>query len=398
MRRLTLLGSTGSIGVSTLDVVRRLRDQWQVHALVAGRSVSSLASQIAEFRPALAVVADEAAREELIHELRQRHLAPAEWPELGYGPHAIVKAATAAEVDFVVSAIVGVTGLEATYRAIEAKKNIGLANKEVLVACGELVMAAARRNGVELLPIDSEHNGVHQCLRGNQRCEAVRVMLTASGGPFRTLPLDQFESITPAQALKHPTWKMGPRITIDSATMMNKGFEVIEAAWLFHFAADEIDVLVHPQSTVHAMVEYRDGSLMAQACATDMRMPIQYALTWPERLAAPVPRLDWTAQRSWEFLPPDLTRFPLLRVAYQALRAGGSAGCVLNAADEVAVEAFLKEQISFPGIARIVQETMQQVGNAAAASVDAMLEMDRKARETAERLVKAAPVSVATKN
>jgi len=307
---------------------------------------------------------------------------------LSWGAQARVNAAIDSEVDFVMSAIVGVAGLEATYEAIRRGKRVGLANKEVLVASGQLVMEAARESGTELIPVDSEHNGAHQCLRAGKRSEVARLILTASGGPFRETPADKLAGVTPADALNHPTWKMGRRITIDSATLMNKGFEVIEACWLFGFSADEVDVVVHPQSSVHAMVEYIDGSVIAQISATDMRMPIQYALTYPARNPAPVPRIDWTAARSWTFSPPDRKRFPALRLAYEALRAGGSAACTLNAADEIAVEAFLAGQISFPSIAEVAEETLGRVAVRQAASVQEILEIDEQSRSTARKIVR----------
>ena len=277
----------------------------------------------------------------------------------------------------VISAIVGVAGLEATYEAIRLGKRVGLANKEVLVSGGRLVMDAVKAAGSELLPIDSEHNGVHQCLRAGNRDQVSKLILTASGGPFRNTPKHEFESVTPAQALNHPTWRMGQRITIDSATLMNKGFEVIEACWLFDFRPAQVDVVIHPQSTVHAMIEYSDGSVLAQISATDMRMPIQYALTWPERWQAPVPKINWSEARHWDFEPPDLDRFPLLKLAYQCQEAGGSATCTLNAADEVAVEAFLKGEIGFPGIAAVVEETLSRTANRQPRTVGEILRLTR---------------------
>jgi 1-deoxy-D-xylulose-5-phosphate reductoisomerase len=387
LTRLTILGSTGSIGVSTLDVIGRHPDDYRVYALVAGANVDLLARQIVQFRPKVAVLATEEALRHLISRLGELALPKSDWPELAFGAKARVDCAVAGEVDFVMSAIVGVAGLEATYEAIRCGKRVGLANKEVLVASGQLVVEAARKRGTEMIPVDSEHNGAHQCLRAGNRNEVARLILTASGGPFRETPKDQMASVTPAQALKHPTWKMGQRITIDSATMMNKGFEVIEACWLFDFSADEVDIVVHPQSTVHAMVEYLDGSVIAQVSATDMRMPIQYALTYPARASAPVPRLDWTQSRAWTFDAPDFDRFPALRLAYDALRAGGSAGCTLNAADEVAVEAFLAEEISFPAIAEVVEETLERIPNRRAASVSEVLEIDRESRIAARQIV-----------
>ena len=387
LKTLTILGSTGSIGVSTLDVVGRHPEQYRVHALVAGHNVDLLAQQILRFRPKVAATATDADRESLITRLKDSALAPQDWPELRWGPEARVEVATERDVDFVMSAIVGVAGLEATYQAITHGKRVGLANKEVLVASGKLVIDAARKSGTELIPVDSEHNGAHQCLRAGQQSEVARLILTASGGPFRETPLEKLARVTPAEALKHPTWKMGQRITIDSATLMNKGFEVIEACWLFDFSADEVDVVIHPQSTVHAMVEYCDGSVIAQISATDMRMPIQYALTYPARDSAPVPRLDWTEARSWSFSAPDFEKFPALRLAYQALRQGGSATCTLNAADEIAVEAFLAGKIAFPAIPAVVEETLERVPVREAASVEEVLEIDELSRCLARQIV-----------
>ncbi len=385
MRAVTILGSTGSIGQSTLDVIRRRQDRFSVHALVAGRNLDRLAEQIVEFRPAVAVIETESDLTHLRDRIAALGLERARWPDFGFGAAARVEVATAVEVDFVLSAIVGVAGLEATYEAVRARKQIGLANKETLVAGGALVMKAARENGVELIPVDSEHNGAHQCLRAGRRGEVTRLILTASGGPFRNTPKQALQSVTPEQALNHPTWKMGPRITIDSATMMNKGFEVIEACWLFDMTPAEVDVVVHPQSSVHAMVEYNDGSVVAQLSTTDMRMPIQYALTYPERLDAPVPRMNWAEARTLEFFPPDFGKFPLLRLAYDSQRSGGAATCTLNAADEVAVEAFLKEEISYPGIAEVVEETLAKMPGPAPQSVGELLDIDRRSRETARQ-------------
>lgn len=387
LKTLTILGSTGSIGVSTLDVVGRHPEQYRVHALVAGHNVDLLVQQILRFRPKVVATATDADRESLIIRLKDSSLPPQDWPELRWGPEARVQVATEWDVDFVMSAIVGVAGLEATYQAITHGKRVGLANKEVLVASGKLVIEAARKSGTELIPVDSEHNGAHQCLRAGKRSEVARLILTASGGPFRETPLEKLARVTPAEALNHPTWKMGQRITIDSATLMNKGFEVIEACWLFDFSADEVDVVIHPQSTVHAMVEYCDGSVIAQISATDMRMPIQYALTYPARESAPVPRLDWTEARSWNFSAPDFEKFPALRLAYQALRQGGSATCTLNAADEIAVEAFLAGQIAFPAIPAVVEETLERVPAREAASVGEVLEIDEMSRSVARQIV-----------
>ncbi len=385
MTQICLLGSTGSIGTSTLDVVRRRRDEFSVHSLVAGQNVEALAAQIAEFHPKLAVVADAAAADRLRDALSGLPLQA--WPEIAWGAKARVAAATAPEAGFVMSAIVGVAGLEATYEAVRLGKRMGLANKEVLVASGRLVIEAARASKTELIPVDSEHNGAHQCFRAGLRSEVTRLILTASGGPFRKTPKESLASVTPEQALNHPTWKMGQRITIDSATLMNKGFEVIEACWLFGLPPSEVDVVVHPQSTVHAMVEYNDGSVIAQVSATDMRMPIQYALTYPRRESAPVPRLNWTEARHWEFYPPEPDKFPLLRLAYEAQAAGGSATCTLNAADEIAVDAFLKGRISFPGIADLVEQTLNAVPSREPASVAEVLAIDEQSRAAAREII-----------
>jgi 1-deoxy-D-xylulose-5-phosphate reductoisomerase len=383
---LTLLGSTGSIGTSTLDVVRQWPGRFAIHALVAGRNMPVLADQIAEFKPKIAVVADEMALGELRKLLKDRSI-PA--PDLAYGPEGRLAAATSPEAGFVMSAIVGVEGLEATYAAVRLGKRVGLANKEVLVAAGKLVIAASKASDAELIPVDSEHNGAHQCLRGGLRKEASKLILTASGGPFRLTPPEGLRFVTPAEALRHPTWRMGQRITIDSATLMNKGFEVIEACWLFDFPPKDVEVVVHPQSKVHALVEYVDGSVIAQISATDMRMPIQYALTYPERANAPVARLDWSEPAAWTFDPPDFSKFPLLKLAYEAQEAGGSATAVLNAADEIAVEAFLGDRIPFLGIGETVAETLAKIPPRSLASVGEVLETDREARRVAASVIQA---------
>ena len=375
--------------MSTLDVVQRSPSKYQVFALAAGRNVELLARQIVAFHPKVAVVEDESVLPNLISALNSTGLARSRWPELLAGPQALVACSTASEVDFVMSAIVGVAGLEATYAAILQGKRVGLANKEVLVASGRLVMEAAKASGTELIPVDSEHNGAHQCLRAGLRNEVTKLILTASGGPFRETPAADLDSVTPAQALRHPTWKMGQRISIDSATMMNKGFEVIEACWLFGLSPDEIEVVIHPQSSIHAMVEYTDGSVIAQASATDMRMPIQYALTYPEREAAPVPKLDWSQPRTWNFSPPDFGKFPALSLAYQAQRTGGAATCTLNAADEIAVAAFLEGRISFPSIAAVVEETLARMPHREPTSVAEVLEVDRESRTVAGQVIAA---------
>ncbi len=378
MKKVTLLGSTGSIGTNTLDVVRRNQHRFEIYALAAGRNFELLAKQILEFHPAVVVVSEP---DRLATLLRDRGIPI---PELSTD---LVAISTAPQVDIVMSSIVGVAGLPATYAAIRAGKRIGLANKEVLVSAGELVMRAVRESGAEMIPVDSEHNGAHQCLRAGLRTEATKLILTASGGPLRNTPKSELVNVTPEQALRHPTWKMGNRITIDSATLMNKGFEVIEACWLFDFAPRDVEVVVHPQSTVHAMVEYNDGSVIAQVSATDMRMPIQYAMTWPERSDAPVPKIDWSQTRAWDFCAPDLDRFPALRLAYESIETSGSATCTLNAADEIAVEAFLAGRIAFTGIAELVEDTLNAVPSRRGASIDDILTIDLESRAAARRLL-----------
>lgn len=387
MQAITILGSTGSIGTNALDVVSRLGSEYRVYALAAGKNVDLLARQVLEFRPEAAVVPTEFQISQLSERLKAIGLPRNEWPELLCGPDALVQISIGGPVDVLLSAIVGVAGMDATYRAAKLGKRIALANKETLVAGGPLVMDAVRRSGAELIPVDSEHNGAHQCLRAGERREAAKLILTASGGPFRNTLAADLAFVTPEQALRHPTWKMGNRITIDSATLMNKGFEVIEACWLFDFAPHDVEVVVHPQSSVHAMVEFTDGSVLAQISATDMRMPIQYALTYPRRDAAPVPKIDWSAARHWDFGPPDLERFPALRLAYEAMETGGTAGCTLNAADEIAVEAFLSEQIRFPEIATVVEETLQRVPVRQPQAIEDILAVDQESRAAARGIV-----------
>jgi 1-deoxy-D-xylulose-5-phosphate reductoisomerase len=387
MKTLTLLGSTGSIGASTLDVIRRYRDFYKVYALAAGRNIKRLALQISEFQPRVVIVATGEDVKRLSDRLAEIGHPRDHWPELLWGNTGLIQAATANEVDTVISAIVGVAGLEATFEAVRLGKRVGLANKEVLVAGGKLVMDAVAQSGAELLPIDSEHNGAHQCLRAGTQQQVSKLILTASGGPFRNTPREQMESVTPQQALNHPTWRMGDRITIDSATLMNKGFEVVEACWLFGLSPADVEVVIHPQSTIHAFIEFRDGSVLAQISTADMRMPIQYALTYPDRWETPVPRLNWADARMWEFHPPDPVRFPLLKLAYQSQAAGGSAGCTLNAADEVAVGAFLEGQIGFLAISDIVDETLARVPVRWPRSIAEVLEIDKESRAVASELV-----------
>jgi len=387
VKKLAILGSTGSIGTSTLSICESFPDRYQPIALAAGQNLDTAFEQCVRWRPCIISIATE----ELAAQLQSRlKSADIRGIEVVYGTAGTIRVATLPEVDFVVSAIVGVAGLDATYAAIKAGKTIGLANKECLVAAGELIMAAAKEHNVALLPIDSEHNAVHQCMRGGAAREVRQIWLTASGGPFRSTPLAEFETITPAQALKHPTWVMGQRITIDSATMMNKGFEVIEACRLFSLPPAQVRVTIHPQSTVHSMVEYIDGSILAQISVTDMRLPILYALAYPERVdATPAPGLqfDLTALSQLDFSAPDLERFPCLRLAYEAAATGGEACIALNAADEIAVAAFLEGQIPFLGIPRTIEQVLQQTSGRAPSSIQEVLEADLVARARARDVI-----------
>ena len=387
MKKLAILGSTGSIGTSTLSICESFPDRYQPIALAAGQNVDVAFAQCARWRPQIISIATE----ELASKLEQRLEAEGiTGVEVVYGTAGTVRVATLPEVDFVVSAIVGVAGLEATYAAVKAGKTIGLANKECLVAAGELVMAAAKQHNVAMLPIDSEHNAVHQCMRGGTTAEVRQIWLTASGGPFRNTPFADFEHITPTQALKHPTWVMGQRITIDSATMMNKGFEVIEACRLFSLPPSEVRVTIHPQSTVHSLVEYIDGSILAQISVTDMRLPILYALAYPERVdATPAPGLkfDLATLSQLDFSAPDLARFPCLRLAYEAAAVGGNACIALNAADEIAVAAFLEGRIPFLGIPRTIEQVLMETPVGHPASINEVLNADLAARASARNII-----------
>jgi 1-deoxy-D-xylulose-5-phosphate reductoisomerase len=381
MRRIAILGSTGSIGRSTLSVVESYPERFQIVALAAGGKLEAAFEQARRWRPRVISMAAEEDADVLRSRLKKEGLGEI---EVVHGPAGTVRVATHAEVDFVVSAIVGVAGLEATYEAVKAGKVLGLANKECLVAAGELITAEARKQGTPLLPIDSEHNAVHQCLRGGRMEEVDRIWLTASGGPFLSTPRADFASITVEQALNHPTWKMGRRITIDSATLMNKGFEVIEACRLFHIPPKKVEVIVHPQSTIHSMVEFVDGSILAQVSVTDMRLPILYALTFPERVPSDM-RFPVSDLRHLDFCPPDLKKFPCLRLAYEAVEAGGAKTVALNAADEVAVAAFLEGRIRFDQIPGIIEDVLAATNSGRLESIRAVLEADTEARRCAQR-------------
>jgi 1-deoxy-D-xylulose-5-phosphate reductoisomerase len=383
MKRIAILGSTGSIGQSTLSVVEGYPDRFQVATLAAGNNTDAVIEQTVRWKPRVVSVAKEADAQTLRTKLRNAGLDEI---EVVHGAAGTVRVATHPEVDFVVSAIVGVSGLEATYEAVKAGKSVGLANKECLVVAGELITAEARRQGKPLLPIDSEHNAVHQCLRGGRMEEVERIWLTASGGPFLKTPKSAFASITVQQALNHPTWKMGRRITIDSATLMNKGFEVIEACRLFRLPPRQVQVIVHPQSTIHSMVEFVDGSILAQFSVTDMRLPILYALTYPDRVPSEL-RFPVMDLRHLDFCPPDMSKFPCLGLAYEAAEAGGAKTIALNAADEVAVAAFLAEQIGFEDIPRIIADVMAATPAGQLESIKKVLQLDGEARCWAGEMV-----------
>lgn len=392
MKRIAILGSTGSIGCSTLKIVEAYPERFSVVSMAVGSNIGLAVEQALRWRPRLVSVASDSDAEVVVSRLKT---AGASDIEVVSGSAGTVAVATHPEVDFVVSAIVGVAGLEATYEAAKLGKAIGLANKECMVAAGELITSEVRKHGNPILPIDSEHNAIHQCLRAGRFNEVSRVWLTASGGPFLNKPKTEFDSITVAQALNHPTWKMGRRITIDSATLMNKGFEVIEACRLFDMPADRVKVIVHPQSTVHSMVEYVDGSFLAQVSVTDMRLPILYALTHPERIESDL-KFDPYTLRQLDFCPPDMEKFPCLRLAYEAVAEGGAKTVALNAADEVAVAAFLEEKIPFQGIPSTIEQVLKETPAKHAESIKEVLAQDAEAREIAHQIVRMKSQSLAT--
>jgi 1-deoxy-D-xylulose-5-phosphate reductoisomerase len=377
MKSIALLGSTGSIGVSTLDLVRQFPERFKVHGMVAGRNLTLLAAQIKEFRPTCVAIQNEEDRGVL------RDLIGSQRVEILFGQGGAVQVATESEADVVLAAIVGGAGLVPTLAAVEAGKEIALANKEALVMAGAIFVNAAREKGTRLLPVDSEHSAIFQCLQGNPREDVDKIILTASGGPFLRIPLDSLERVTVEQALKHPNWKMGKKITIDSATMMNKGLEVVEAHWEFDIAPELIEVVIHPQSVVHSMVRYQDGSVIAQLGVPDMRIPIAYALAYPHRLKGDWKPLELAQQGELNFLPVEPKRFPALALAYEALEHGGTMPAVLNAANEIAVAAFLERKIGFREIHRIIDKTMRCHSPRHATAVEEVLEVDRWAREKA---------------
>ena len=388
MKRIAILGSTGSIGTSALSVVDAHADRLTVVGLAAGENADLLAEQIARYRPKTVSMQSGAA----IDRLRQTGAAATTIG--GSGRDGLIAVATAPDVDVVLCASSGTEALEAVLAAIEGKKTIALANKEVLVMAGAIVMDAARRHGVAILPVDSEHNAIHQCLHGRDHREIKRLILTASGGPFRGRSSSELAGVTAEEALQHPTWRMGRKITVDSATLMNKGLEVIEAHWLFGVRADRIDVVVHPQSVVHSMVEFVDGSVLAQLGVTDMRLPIQYAFSYPERWSAPLPSLDLVRAGRLDFQVPDAEAFPCLRLAYRALEDERSLPVVLNAANEVAVARFLEGRLGFPAIAHVIEQTMAAHRPAEVTTLSSVREVDSWARDHAREAARAVELKV----
>lgn len=382
MKRLSLLGATGSIGVNVLNIVRQFPDRYGVEGLAAGQNIELLSRQVEEFEPGVVSVIDEE------HADKLAALLPDSWKgEVVYGTAGNIKVAACPDAAMTISAVVGAAGLLPTLAAVEAGKNIGLANKETLVVAGRLVMHKVKQHGVTLLPIDSEHSAVFQALEAGRKIDVEKIILTASGGPFLHRTKEELQNVTREQALNHPNWSMGPKISIDSATLMNKGLEVIEARWLFDMAPQSIEVVVHPQSIIHSLVEYQDGSVVAQLGIPDMKIPIAYALSYPERLPLDLPSLNLAKCGNLEFLHPDYDRFPALRLAFEALERGGVSSAVMNAANEVAVDAFLKKCIPFPKISAVVEETMAQVQGGSDKVLNDLLEADKNARLTACELI-----------
>ena len=383
MKHICILGSTGSIGTSTLSIIERYPERFAVASLAAGSNLDLAFAQCQRWRPLVVSVANQQLADDLAARLKAAGITAT---EVVYGSAGTVRAATLSQVDFVVSAIVGLAGLEATYAAVAAGKPVGLANKEAMVAAGEILTRLARQGKVPLLPIDSEHNAIHQCLRGGEPREVRRIWLTASGGPFRQLPMDQFQFVTVEQALRHPTWVMGRRVTIDSATLLNKGLEIIEACRLFDLPPSAVRVTVHPQSAVHSLVEFVDGSILAQISVTDMRLPILYAMSFPERVPSEL-TFDMASLGQLSFEPPDFGKFPCLRLAYQAAETGGAACIALNAADEVAVGAFLEGTIPFTSIPRTIETVLEVTPSRHPETIQEVLQLDQEARRVAHDVV-----------
>ena len=382
-KQICILGSTGSIGTQALDVIRQHPDLYEAYALTANDSVEKLAEQAREFNPAAVVIANEARYEELKAKLADTDV------KVYAGHKALCEIVEAGPVDMVLAALVGFAGLEPTIRAIKARKKICLANKETLVVAGELILDLVSKYHVDLLPVDSEHSAIFQCLVGEEMNEVDKILLTCSGGPFRNFTHEQLLTVTAADALRHPTWKMGAKITIDSASLMNKGFEVMEAKWLFGVPAEKIEVLVHPQSVVHSGVQFKDGAVKAQLGVPDMRLPIQYAISFPKRLPLNGDRLDLFSTRKLEFFKPDVQKFPCLRLAYEAISEGGNMPCILNAANEVANAAFRRGECSFLGMAEVIERTMRQASFDKTPNLDTYFQTDAEARQIAASLLKA---------
>lgn len=382
-KQICILGSTGSIGTQALDVIRQHPDLYEAYALTANDSVEKLAEQAREFNPAAVVIANESRYEELKAKLADTDV------KVYAGHKALCEIVEAGPVDMVLAALVGFAGLEPTIRAIKARKKICLANKETLVVAGELILDLVSKYHVDLLPVDSEHSAIFQCLVGEEMNEVDKILLTCSGGPFRNFTHEQLLTVTAADALRHPTWKMGAKITIDSASLMNKGFEVMEAKWLFGVPAEKIEVLVHPQSVVHSGVQFKDGAVKAQLGVPDMRLPIQYAFSFPKRLPLNGDRLDLFSTRKLEFFKPDVQKFPCLRLAYEAISEGGNMPCILNAANEVANAAFRRGECSFLGMAEVIERTMRQASFDKTPNLDTYFQTDAEARQIAASLLKA---------
>lgn len=381
-KQICILGSTGSIGTQALDVIRQHPDLYEAYALTANDSVEKLAEQAREFNPAAVVIANEARYEELKAKLADTDV------KVYAGHKALCEIVEAGPVDMVLAALVGFAGLEPTIRAIKARKKICLANKETLVVAGELILDLVSKYHVDLLPVDSEHSAIFQCLVGEEMNEVDKILLTCSGGPFRNFTHEQLLTVTATDALRHPTWKMGAKITIDSASLMNKGFEVMEAKWLFGVPAEKIEVLVHPQSVVHSGVQFKDGAVKAQLGVPDMRLPIQYAFSFPKRLPLNGDRLDLFSTRKLEFFKPDVQKFPCLRLAYEAISEGGNMPCILNAANEVANAAFRRGECSFLGMAEVIERTMRQASFDKTPNLDTYFQTDAEARQIAASLLK----------
>jgi len=378
-RRIAVLGSTGSIGRQALEVIAAFPDRFQVVALACHRSADQVVAQSRRFRPGLVAVVDPAAAERAAEELNGTGV------DVASGPEGLLRCAALAEADVVLAAMTGIAGLPAVWEAVRAGKTVALANKEPLVVAGHLIMPEAKRAGARLVPVDSEHSAIFQLLLGQDRAAVTRVVLTASGGAFRELPAEALETVTPAQALAHPTWQMGPKVTVDSATLMNKGLEIIEAHWLFGLRPDQIEVILHPESIVHSLVEFGDGSVLAQLANPDMRLPIQFALSYPERLPRPEPPVDLARLGALNFAPLSATRWPCVRLAREALAAGGTAPAVLNAADEVAVSWFLEGRIRFTEIPGIIERALARHAARPADSIEALLAVDAEVRESLSR-------------